>query len=88
MSKEIKNPLEALQGSLQAEFELFAQHDWASDLLKAKKRQLELLHQLSNVTHEVKLGVRVDKPVFKWIDGKPQVNFKLVSPSMWEGVER
>ena len=62
MTKPIPNPLEALKGSLQAEFEYFASHDWASDLLKAKKRQLELLHQLSNVTHEVKLAKRADKP--------------------------
>ena len=62
MTKPISNPLEALKTSLQLEFEYFASHDWASDLLKAKKRQLELLHQLSNVTHEVKLAKRAEKP--------------------------
>ena len=80
----INNPLEALKTSLQSEFEYFAQHDWASDLLKAKKRQLELLHQLSNVTHEVKLAKRADKPVFKWINGRPDVKFKLTSPSVFD----
>lgn len=64
----IKNPLEALKTSLQMEFEMFAQYDWSADILAAKKRQLELLHQLSNVTHEVKLAKRADKPtgIPKW----------------------
>ena len=68
MTKPIPNPLEALKTSLQLEFEMFAQYDWSADILAAKKRQLELLHQLSNVTHEVKLAKRADKPtgIPKW----------------------
>lgn len=68
MTKPISNPLEALKTSLQMEFEMFAQYDWSADILAAKKRQLELLHQLSNVTHEVKLAKRADKPtgIPKW----------------------
>ena len=62
MTKHIPNPLEALKTSLQLEFEMFAQYDWSADILAAKKRQLELLHQLSNVTHEVKLAKRAEKP--------------------------
>jgi len=88
-SKPILNPLEALQGSLQAEFEHFAQYDWSADILAAKKRQLQLIKDaFKPIELQVNLAKRADKPSFKWIDGKPDGKFRLVSPSVFDGGKR
>jgi len=46
---------------------------------------LELIHRIMQpVTHTVILAKRADKPSFKWIEGKPDVKFRLVSPSVFD----
>lgn len=62
MTKPIPNPLQALEVSLQMEFEYFAQYDWSDDILKAKKRQLELIKAMYTTTHTIIHARRAEKP--------------------------
>lgn len=63
-NKQIPNPLSALETSLQMEFEMFAQYDLSDDILKAKKRQLELIRSMYKpITHTIVHARRADKPM-------------------------
>lgn len=63
MTKPIPNPLSALETSIQMEFEMFAQYDWSDDILKAKKRQLELIRSMYTTTHTIIHARRAEKPM-------------------------
>lgn len=81
MNRFNQSPLEALETSLQLEFEHFAQYDWSDDILKAKKRQLELIRKLYPITLTIQLAKRADKPV-----GVPKW-FRSTMPSVKEMIE-
>ena len=84
MTKPIPNPLQALETSLQMEFEHFAQYDWSDDILKAKKRQLELIKAVFNTTITIQLARRADKPVIGWAK---LMTLRSTLPSVKEMIE-